>query len=469
MAADRNPTRSPPQTDETNLVAAPSIVDFRNFLADPELIEIWSSHKDKEVTEEDSDCEGRLGPLDVVFVPKEDFNDTYSHTDGLGALPKTVEKATRSSGPPSLGEAHLAGKAEDTLRKALKCERTRLLATTAEENERTGKLDLDFFAGWEPLVPYTLPRAENLVEEVEEKIQQRWDNAKLDIQAMGNGGGLEGWFGIFHSWFTPTDWRSLYRAQAPTIHAWEGRDVSKKKDYETLEHIETQLLDTTKYNGACEFMTVVTYGDDKYGTVSLFRVTLQPGPDALAGQMELLAYADRVPIGILKDLRIQNRIEYVQKDGKVRCIREGGQYMPSLVRVTTRTVNRRGKESVKHWEELGQAWRTALGIAFDKDNDDDGLVATIPQMMTLLHLKGYGLHNLGSTPVQDFKEPLKSVPYDDTRDAAPCESANPNWEIKRGIQITRGPERYGHPGRRLKVVTIFPGDSAWAKEMLLWA
>ena len=141
--------------------------------------------------------------------------------------------------------------------------------------------------------------------------------------------------------------------------------------------------------------------------------------------------------------------------------------MPSPVLVTTRTVNRKGKENVTPWQELGEAWRTALGIAYDKE--DDGLVATIPQMMTLLHLKGYGLHKLHSTPVQEFKASLQSAPYDTSPDAAPCEQANPDWKIRRGIQITSGPGRYGHAGRRVKVITLFPEDSAWAKEMLLWA
>ena len=288
-------------------------LSIRSFLVDPKLIDIWSSHKVNEVTEPDSDCEGQAGLLDVVFVPREDFNDTYSHTDGLGALMRMVPRATRSSGPPSSGEAQLAGRAEDILRKALKCERTRLLVTMAEENERTSKSHLGFFAGWEPLMPYQLPRADNLVEEVEKDIQQRWNGAKVNVQAMGNGGGLEGWFGIVHSWVNPTDWLSLYRGQASVIHAWSGRDVSKKEDLEVLENIESQLFDTTKYYGACELMTVVTYGDNKYGTISLFRITLLPGSDELAGQIEVLGYADHVPKAILKDLRMQNRIEYVQK------------------------------------------------------------------------------------------------------------------------------------------------------------
>lgn len=456
-------------TDGNLLISASPTFDFHTTLRNPELIEDWNAREAEKVTEDDSDCDGQVGLLDVVFVPKEDFDDAYSHTDGLGSLPKITQKPIRSSAPPPPLEARLAGKAEDNLRKALRCERTRLLVTVAHENERTEKIALKFFPDWETLVSYKLPSADNLVEEVEKETQQRWNDAKLEVNVAGTGGALEGWFGIMRSWCTPTDWRSLYRARGPTIKASPGYDLSREEDVETLNCIESQLLDTTKYSGDSAFMTIITYGDDKYGTVSLFRATLQPGQDALAGQMVQLAHADRVPKQILKDLRTKSRIEYVQKDGKIQCIGQGGQHMPSLARVTTRTVNRRGNENAVLWEDLGENWRAALGVASVKNEDDNGLIATIPQMMTLLHLKGYGLHKLCSTPVQEFKEPLKSVPYDDGPRVLPCEIANPKWEIKRGITIAKGHERCGHPGRRVKVITMFPQDSAWAKEMLLWA
>lgn len=50
-------------------------------------------------------------------------------------------------------------------------------------------------------------------------------------------------------------------------------------------------------------------------------------------------------------------------------------------------------------------WRAIdiIGIAYGGDNDD-GLVATIPQMMALLHtLKGSALRNLVAMSIEEFE------------------------------------------------------------------
>ncbi|KAH6957513.1 hypothetical protein BKA56DRAFT_601789 [Ilyonectria sp. MPI-CAGE-AT-0026] len=446
-------------------------ITFAEIVASSDLFEFWTTYEQARVKEEDSDLEGdvRYATQDIVFEPGEDFDEKYSHTDGLGALPRRPKSPTRSSKPPPAGEAKLSGRYEDAIRIGLKVERTRLLETDTEE------LDWDFqgsgsygkfFAGWKPLVPYDLKAAGSLVQSVINENQKRWDGAGLKVNVLGNGADIGGFFGIIRNWFTFTDWLSLYRAQARTIFSWDGRDVKVPKDLGILENQEHHLFDTTKYNGDTEMMTVITYCSGQYGTASLFRVTLtphKPEKPSKAASMDVLAYAKQVPRPILRGLRMNGRIELVQKKGQIRSLYDGGQYQPSPVRVSTQSTNKKNKKILHPWENIGDGWRRALGIAIG-DNDDDALVATIPQMMALLHLKGAALHNLESTPIEEFETPLLSVPYEE--DGA---KSNPKWSIDRGLKIVKGPDRDGHDGDRAKVVVLFPQDSLWAKEQLLWA
>ncbi|KFZ25363.1 hypothetical protein V502_00159 [Pseudogymnoascus sp. VKM F-4520 (FW-2644)] len=454
-----------------NTPRATTSTTFGEIVASCDLFQSWTKYEEACVEEEDSDLEGdvRYATMDIVFEPGNEFNKKYSHTDGLGALPRRPKSPTRSSEPPASGKAKMAGKYEDSIRIGLKVQRTRLLETDSKEVEwdyqgrgTYGK----FFAGWETLVPYDLKAAGNLVQTVIDENQKRWDGAALKVDVLGNGAEIGGFFGIIRDLFTFKDWLSLYRAQARTIFSCDGRDVTVPGDLRILENQEHHLFDTTKYNGDTEMMTVITYGSGQYGTASLFRVNLtphKPGKPSKAALMDVLAYAKQVPRPILRRLRMNGRIELVQKKGKIRCLYDGGQFQPSPVRVSTQLTNKKNKKVLSPWENIGDGWRSALGIAIG-ENDDDALVATIPQMMALLHLKGSALHNFESTPIEEFETPLLSVHYDED-DA----KSNPEWNIKRGLKIIKGPDRDGHNADRAKVVVLFPQDSLWAKELLLWA
>ena len=452
-----------------NAPGAATNTAFGEIVASRDLFQFWTTYEQTCVQEEDSDLEGdvRYITKEIVFEPGEDFYEKYSHTDGLGALPRRPKWPTRLSEPPAAGEAKLAGKYEDSMRIGLNVERTRLLETDSLEVEwdyqgrgTYGRL----FAGWEPLVPYDLNAAGNLVQSVIDENQKRWDAAALKVNVLGNSTEIGGFFGIIRNWFTFRDWLSLYRAQARTIFSCDGRDVKVPEDLKILENQEHHLFDTTKYYGDTEMMTVITYGSGQYGTVSLFKVTLTPHKPGKPSKgrpngcpcirkASTSGHSTRPPDGW--------PYRAPTKKGKIRSLYDGGQFQPSPVRIFTRSTNKKNKKNLSPWENIGDGWRSALGIAIG-DNDDDALAATIPQMMALLHLKGSGLYNLKSTPIEEFETPLLSVPYneDDSK-------SNPDWTIERGLKIINGPDRDGHDADRFKVVVLFPSDSLRAKEQLL--
>ncbi|KAK3635613.1 hypothetical protein LTR56_014653 [Elasticomyces elasticus] len=290
--------------------------DFHKVLSSPELVEKWNEDRPKDFSQEDSDYEDQDGLFHLVLDTRGTyFNEIYASAEGLGALPKTAELIRQSFKSITA----CSGSFESELRTGLRCGRTLLLATTAKESEYEENYP-QFLAGWDPLEAYSLPKADNLVAEVEEKVQERWDNANVDIEVLGCGGSLEGWFGIIRGLLLPTDWLSLYRAQPRAMYAGPGRDASETEGARILKEIELQLFNTSKYYHACEYMTVVTYGDGPLGTISIYRVSLEPGEKARAAQMTSLAYADSVPKRILKGLCVDHRIEYVVKGRRIRCL-----------------------------------------------------------------------------------------------------------------------------------------------------
>jgi hypothetical protein len=67
------------------------------------------------------------------------------------------------------------------------------------------------------------------------------------------------------------------------------------------------------------------------------------------------------------------------------------------VLITARVVD----SDLKSYSNVGAGWRIALGIELLRVYDD-GLIAIIPYMLGLLHLKGTFLRGICSTPVLEF-------------------------------------------------------------------
>ena len=344
---------------------------------------------------------------------------------------------------------------EQNLRHAIRFQFDGLLETTSQEPKWGIPAAHPFFGGWQTLVPYTLGESKDLMREVADKDQARWDAANVDLEILGNTVKVEGFFGIVRSWFTCTDWLSLYRSQSRVLLAWDGRSVNDKDDFEILQRIESELFDTTKYYGASELLTVITYGEGLYGTITILRVSLESRSPIARVMMNIGTMRDRVPKTLLKGMQLKHQIKIASKDGEIIFLDHGGQGYPCLMSAQTVTMAGGGK-STTPWC-MGDGWRKALGIQHNPEKEKDGLVATIPQMIALLHLMGSALSDLHSTQAFSFSSPVNST------------SPKSRYNISRAIKITSGPNGYGHPGRKVTVKVLFPNDSEWAKEKILWA
>jgi len=90
----------------------------------------------------------------------------------------------------------------------------------------------------------------------------------------------------------------------------------------------------------------------------------------------------------------------------------------------------------------------------------EGLLATVPQMMAYLHLRHGLVNSVLSSPVAEFELPLTSLGLND-KDGATV--------IRRGTKLLGPPEGFSHVGRNVKIAVLFPRDSEWTKEQLFWA
>ena len=90
-------------------------------------------------------------------------------------------------------------------------------------------------------------------------------------------------------------------------------------------------------------------------------------------------------------------------------------------------------------------------------NDREALVASIPQMLALLHINGFNLHGM-KAKLFKLKDPLRAL---QGRTVS-------NRPVQQVVYITEPPKCSGHPPGRVRVRVLYPIDSEWAKEGLLW-
>ncbi|KAJ9120723.1 hypothetical protein QFC22_002654 [Naganishia vaughanmartiniae] len=217
--------------------------------------------------------------------------------------------------------------------------------------------------------------------------------------------------------------------------------------------IESQLFDVTKYHGECNHITVITYNEGLNGLITLFEITLREESD-VAISVDLVGVMQKVPKAILKSMRVHHAIRLFSKNRSLEFgpdnRPDGSPRLPCFMEIGTRT-------SETAWR-TGDGWRRALGVGHDAATQFNGLVATIPQMIALMHSKSSNLHSVLSTP-----------PYD----IAPSEQGQlespSGLKVFRTVKIRAKPQGEVHSGNEVTVKAFYPSDSNWAKETILWA
>jgi hypothetical protein len=224
-------------------------------------------------------------------------------------------------------------------------------------------------------------------------------------------------------------------------------DLSEQEQ-ERLLSLENELLGLDKYMGGdSEYLTVVTYSDDYVGAIALFQAKLSP--DHKITTLDRIAMISDVPrkiCEILQDEIKPNRYVVGRTKRKVKCFDSGEMPPPQIIKVSNQATP---------WSSSGGGWRQALRVPEQTTeySSGEGLIATIPQMIGLLHLQHQTLTRLASSQAFVFEKPI---------DAS-------GGLLRRGILLKGRPEGLSHIGQNTRIAVLFPMDSAWAREQFFWA
>jgi hypothetical protein len=204
--------------------------------------------------------------------------------------------------------------------------------------------------------------------------------------------------------------------------------TTTKAHIDEIVKLDRYLFDTSRYAGLTLFLTLITYGEEDNGTISRFSTNLDE--HQRVHKLEPVASMRDVPRKILRvvkhsvDLQSRLGLKWASKTLKAR-VHEKNQQIPCFNQVIANN---------KVWSHTGDGWRSALGA--ESRDDHSGLVASIPEMMALLHLKHSYIDEVLCSPLFEFSPPL--TPKDGS-------TGSEAVSIARGMKLLKEPNGAGHP------------------------
>ncbi|KAK3339670.1 hypothetical protein B0T25DRAFT_560371 [Lasiosphaeria hispida] len=322
-----------------------------------------------------------------------------------------------------------------------------------------------------PLSPRGLLPLGRLVAERERTIREAMKEVELGLGVSASGFGVDfstkGILPLLKPYQWINTWRSLPREVHVGSHllAPAGKSESESEDMEKLHQVENELMSSVKYQfGESEYITVITYSEDvDSGAVALFKAA-SFGKNSNITRLDLEARFQDMPKEICRILAKEgnpNRFE-LKRAGKTLTCRARGNLPPLRPAVVVT------RDRAEEWTNIGSGWRQALHIPLDHDDDDstsspstpmEGLIATVPQMLALLHLRYRLVDCVPSTPIFSFECPLRCNQAD----------ARLSGYIRRGMKLLGPPSGATHVGNSSTIAVLFSRESRWVREQLFWA
>jgi len=307
------------------------------------------------------------------------------------------------------------------------------------------------FLQWHQFEEVKLPARENFKKSRREKIFAPLDKLKVELPGEvgveGFGGVIEFAHNIFHSHihldFLESE-RDILLPKGP-----EGLEKLSEKE---LERIEVELFNVGRYNGDSEFLTAVTWSENgEAGSITLYKVEFDSRDNAI-GVQPVAAMQD-VPSPILVSMRthekIKKKVVFVPTDdddaqgsfkwkanpsrGPTYMKRgESEAFPPYGSRDRRRSVSRDSGDS-----------RRGPKLA-----DADGIHATIPQFVALMHANRSILEDIESSHITSLEtEDGRVVP---------------------SVHLIKPPRANSHKGENIHVAVLFPNEAEWAEEHIFW-
>jgi hypothetical protein len=262
-----------------------------------------------------------------------------------------------------------------------------------------------------------------------------------NVSVEGLGGIIESAHGIFHSVR-----RFDFMESERTIYLFPKHELQPGKPLpqRELERYENELFDLTKYDGACDYLTVAAWTEEALsGSVTLYEV-LFGDEGEMVGIRPVAAMRD-VPRPVLVRMRVDERIK---RKAVLTVVGQEDQSFewkanPSLgpryvtLGCAARSPSHLRSSSRSHSRHRGPRLAAA-----------DGVCATIPQFLALLHSRRLTLEHVKSTPLTPIR----------TEDG----------HVKPVVHVTQSPRSSPHEGDGVHVAVLIPDDAPWAEEEIVW-
>ncbi|KAK4674903.1 hypothetical protein QC764_503040 [Podospora pseudoanserina] len=310
------------------------------------------------------------------------------------------------------------------------------------------------FLDWVQFEEATLPPRETARKSRLEKIFSPLNSVKAELPGHIS---IEGFGGIAettHNLFRSVKKDDFMRSERIIHLPKSAVDKASKRE---LERLENELFDLTKYNGdSCDYLTVVTWAEEGMsGTVTLFRVIFE-GEDEIVG-LQPVAAMQNVPNPVLVKMRTHERIQrkavFVPADKEAETFKwtatsaHSRGRKPSYVRLEGGNSDDR--------RPFSPALRDLRSTSHSRSHsrhgalaDADGVRATVPQFVALMH---------------GHRALLEEVESSSTRQVITADG-----EALPAVTLLKRPRSNPHEGDSVHVAVLVPDQAAWADREMLW-
>jgi len=261
------------------------------------------------------------------------------------------------------------------------------------------------------------------------------------VSVDGLGGVIESAHGVFHSV------RRLDFMESERIIYLMPEDTappSGSLPRRELERYENELFDLSKYDGACGYLTAMTWTEETLaGSITLFEVLFGDAGETVA--LRPVAAMRDVPSSVLVKMRTDERVRHkavltpTDEDDRTLEWRANPSRRPRYVRLS------RSKTPASHLRSPSRSRRGHAGLGLA---EGDGVCATIPQFMALLHARRSILEDARSSRVS-------LMPTED-------------GESKPTVSLFQSPLSNPHEGDGVHVAVLVPNHALWAEEEIVW-
>ncbi len=315
------------------------------------------------------------------------------------------------------------------------------------------------FLDWVTFEEVTLPPKENVKRSRRDKIFTPLEKFKVelpgDVSIEGLGGLVESAHNLFHSPVL----LDFMESKRNLLITPDSSVASKAKHLtpKELERLEIELFDLTKFNGSSEFLTAVTWSEEgESGSITLYRVISNSQDVSVA--IRPIAAMQEVPKSILVSMRthdkIKRKVVFVPSDDDVQGFKwkANPSRGPTYVKLGDDEEPNEDEEPPSHSRDRRSTSRNHSRRGSSRQGpklaDADGVRATIPQFVALLHANRSILEDIESSRIE-------LVETDDGK-AVPS------------VNLSRPPRPNSHEGDSVHVAVLIPNEAEWADEHILW-